>query len=483
MEKIIDEKNEKVLTSIAKKFRNDIPQDDYRFFETTDTNLPSTVEKRLQKIYKHALSRQAFSLGYPVNQQLDYSAIAPFLNLHINNAGDPYAASSTLLHTRDLEQEVLDYFAKLWHAIDRNPITLESFWGYILAMGSTEGNLYALWSAREYFREKNALGRSINQRLRNPILFFSHESHYSLEKSANILGVDTFEHAGNTYFPGECPISEDGHWPHGVPVDQHGRVDPDRLEILVDFFASRGHPPIIVLNVGTTFQGAFDDVTVVWQRIAPILKQKGFCTQTDSASRPDFWIHIDGALGAAYLPYLEMAYQKKMSKVKGEIFDFRLPCVSSIVMSTHKWFGAPFISGIYMSKEKYRMNPATLPEYIDSPDTTLCGSRNGLSALLLWYAISTITKEEQAAIAARCEQVAAYAHERMQEVKLIHPDFYVTRGPQSLVVLFTRPNAEIFNKFQLSGRGRLAHVVVMPHVTTSAIDCLVDELKSSSVFG
>ncbi|ADU71888.1 pyridoxal-dependent decarboxylase [Pantoea sp. At-9b] len=482
MEKIIDEKNEKILTSIAKRFKRDLPQNDYHIFETPDSDLTKKAHERIQKLYRNVLSRQTLSLGYPVNQKLDYSVISPFLNLHINNAGDPYDASSTLLNTRDLEQEVLDYFANLWHAIPRSPLTPESFWGYVLAMGSTEGNLYAMWSAREYFKGKVSSCEQSIQRSRNPVLYFSSESHYSIEKSASILGVDTFQQIGNAYFPGECPITEDGHWPHGVPVDEYGGVDPYLLELLVSFFANHGYPPIIVLNVGTTFQGAFDDVTLVWQRIAPILKQNGFCIETDCFSRPDFWIHIDGALGAAYLPYLEMAYQSELSHVKGGLFDFRLPWVNSIVMSTHKWFGSPFVSGIYMSKEKYRMAPATLPEYIDSPDTTLSGSRNGLSALMLWYAVFSVSSEKQAVIAARCEKVAAYAYECMHEIKKIHPEFRVIRGPQSLVVLFSRPCDEIFNRFQLSGRGELAHIVAMPHVTYSAIDCLVNALKESDMF-
>ena len=116
-----------------------------------------------------------------------------------------------------------------------------------------------------------------------------------------------------------------------------------------------------MLSAGTTFQGAFDDPQAAWKNLSRIPKQHGLCFQTGSDRRQDFWIHIDGALGAAYLPYLEMAFKQGMTCEKGPGFDFRFPWVSPIVMSSHKWYGAPFASGIYMSREKYRMRPATLP--------------------------------------------------------------------------------------------------------------------------
>lgn len=444
-----------------------------------------TVEElhsNLEKIYSDAQDKREISLGYPVNQKFDYSVLSPFLNLHLNNAGDPYAASGTILNTRNFEKDVLKYFARLWNACSRNPLVSQSYWGYILGMGATEGNMYALWSAREYFRTKSYSGKIGSAVLREPILFYSQESHYSLEKCAKVLSIASFQEVGKVFYPGQCPITADGQWPHGVPVDQYGAVDPESLSRLVSFFAANGHPPIIVLNEGTTFQGAFDDPQAVWESLYPALKAHGFCLQMDNDNHPDFWIHIDGALGAAYLPYLEMAYEEGLSSKKGPCFDFRLPFVSSVVMSTHKWYGAPFASGIYMSKEKYRMRPATLPEYIDSPDTTLCGSRNGLSALFLWYAISTVNHHKQVKTAADCMKLAEYAYEQLKTVKASHPDFQVMKGPQSLVVLFSRPNNDIFNKFQLSGRGDFAHIVIMPHVTQSAINKFVRALRDMDAF-
>ena len=43
------------------------------------------------------------------------------------------------------------YYASLWHAKwPHNKSDMESYRGYLLNMGSTEGNTHAIWSARSY---------------------------------------------------------------------------------------------------------------------------------------------------------------------------------------------------------------------------------------------------------------------------------------------------------------------------------------------
>ncbi len=99
-------------------------------------------------------------------------------------------------------------------------------------MGATEGNMYALWSAREYFRSRPVSANANREKNRHPVLYYSQESHYSVEKSAKILGIATFQEAGNQCYPGQCPITSDGYWPEGVPVDRYGAVIPELLSEL-----------------------------------------------------------------------------------------------------------------------------------------------------------------------------------------------------------------------------------------------------------
>ncbi|WP_321800226.1 pyridoxal-dependent decarboxylase [Burkholderia sp. BCC1988] len=420
---------------------------------------------------------QAECIGYPINHKFNYAALAPFLNIHLNNLGDPYDSGAGLPNTRFMEREVLSYFTSLWHGQPRSTEgSADTTWGYVLSMGATEGNMYALWNARNYLSGKPLMhDMGSKQSSRTPLLFFSDQAHSSVLKSADALSVETFYQAGARLYPRQCPISPDGSWPSGVP-SRLGAIDAEALAVLVDFFCARGYAPVILLNLGSTFKGAYDEPEHVWQFLRPVLERHGMCTESNETTRQEFWIHIDGALGAAYLPYLELARESGLSDTHGPSFDFRLPYVSSIVMSTHKWYGSPFPGGLYMTREKLRIAPPSRPEYYDSPDSTLASSRNGFSALVLWHALSATPLDQQVARAARCDALAAYAYERVVQIAE-RCDTWCERANNSLAVQFTRPGSETFNRFRLSAQGDAAHVVVMPHVDRNVVDAFLAALE------
>ena len=81
--------------------------------------------------------------------------VKEFLGTHLNNGGSPFGASYDGLATLWMERNVLDYYASLWHAKwPHDPKDPQTYWGYTLTMGSTEGNLYAVWNARDYLSGK-----------------------------------------------------------------------------------------------------------------------------------------------------------------------------------------------------------------------------------------------------------------------------------------------------------------------------------------
>lgn len=46
-------------------------------------------------------------VGYPGNNEFDYSYLFPFLDYTLNNVGYPFASSNYRVNTLELEQEVL----------------------------------------------------------------------------------------------------------------------------------------------------------------------------------------------------------------------------------------------------------------------------------------------------------------------------------------------------------------------------------------
>ncbi|MFD1146230.1 hypothetical protein [Saccharothrix hoggarensis] len=81
---------------------------------------------------------------------LDYSTI---------NVGDPFRDSNFTPHSRAAERAVFGYYARLWGGTLRQPdggkpVEPHQHWGYVLSMGGTEGNVYAMWNARDYLAGK-----------------------------------------------------------------------------------------------------------------------------------------------------------------------------------------------------------------------------------------------------------------------------------------------------------------------------------------
>ena len=57
-------------------------------------NLSKEDKKKLQKFYKNSKKNIKEFIGYPCNSIFDYRELYPFLELHINNVGDPYENSN-----------------------------------------------------------------------------------------------------------------------------------------------------------------------------------------------------------------------------------------------------------------------------------------------------------------------------------------------------------------------------------------------------
>ena len=494
--------------------------------------VPSTAlneKQRSDAISETALTNKiavSNTIGFQCNfRDLSHAACAhSFLSTHVNNGGSPFEPSSDRLATTWMERNVLDYYASLWHAKwPHNPRDPDSYWGYTLTMGSTEGNLLAVWNARNYLsgkymnssgeRSKCALSNYMyeqcmcpddNSNALSPVAFFSHETHYSIMKTLEAMTVPSFYEMGRQKYPNQCPL--DGDWPLAVPCEGGdagpGTIDVKALTTLVDFFSSNGHPIIVIFNYGTTFKGAYDDVKSAGDALVPILKKnntyKRKLYHADGKtyiSRKGFWFHVDGALGAAYAPFLQMAYENGLTKhTPPPVFDFQLDFVSSIVTSGHKWIGSPWPCGIYISKTEYQLRSCESAQitYIDSPDLTLSGSRNAHSALVLWSYISTHSYDEQAKLVVTALEIAAYAVQKLKEVEIdIKHCLGIIHSPASLAICFIRPhNEEILKKYTLFGHwlhidGRwqqYVHIYITNGVTTSKIDELVKDLKMPSAF-
>lgn len=503
------------------------------------------TEQRLRALDRmdgYLTRKRRHLLGYQATQETGGGAfdLGRFMHHNINNLGDPFQSGGYKPNTKAVERAVLDYYAELWHANGPHDAEdPESYWGYVLSMGSTEGNMYALWNARDYLSGKALLqpptGASgalrpepDNPNARRPVAFYSEDTHYSFAKAVQVLGVDTFHAVGTEQYPDESPLQHG--WPtevpsrsgpSGHPWDGTGEIDVDALAALVEFFAAKGHPIFVSLNLGSTFKGAHDDVRQVCERLLPIFERHGLIQRQvtygkdPSTGEPlvdlrrRFWIHVDGALGAGYAPFMRMAAADPARfdwtpDTQLPEFDFGLTLptrefgdldmISSIAMSGHKWPGAPWPCGIYMTKVKYQISPPSQPEYTGSPDTTFAGSRNGFSPLVLWDHLSRHSYQDQVGRIRRAQELAAYLE---AQLRLLEQEkgiaLWPARTPGAITVRFRKPSPELVAKWSLSSQDVLptpgdpstrrgyVHVFLMSSVDRSKLDALLADLATDPV--
>ena len=482
----------------------------------------------LTRLSNYLSARQRQFMGYQTTQNFKYKEdLGRFLDYHFNNVGDPFEESHFTLHTRWLERNVLKHYAKLWQAPPRpeQPTKEDVYWGYVLTMGSSEGNVYALWNARDYLSGKTLMvepssnggepqqvwvqdiAPANNANAYTPVAFYSQDTHYSVAKALRVLGIPNFYEMGTNLYPHANPLNPGQPWEKEVPSTDGskgpGTIDIDKLVTLVKFFASMGHPILLNLNYGSTFKGAYDDVETICKRLREEVFSKyglekrkvGYGRDPKTGKelvdeRTGYWINIDGALGAMYGPHLHQAIEKGLVAEKDEQgkpirlpkFDFSIPEVSSIVTSGHKYPGAPWPCGIFMTKRSLQMKPPEKPDVIGSGDTTFGGSRSAFSPVVMWDFLAKHPKQKQIEMIAGCQKLASELAGKMAEIN--DGEWDVHRTPWSLSVWFRKPYDEIVEDFSLATVSidgeEYAHFYVMPHVTRDLAAKLLERLEGST---
>ena len=296
-------------------------------------------QERLEALYTTLRSKQSTYLGYPNSQLLDNANLSRFLDLTINNVGDPFVGNNGM-HTFELEREVLEFFRGLLHLPE------SEHWGYV-TNGGTESNTYGLYLAREMHP--------------NGIVYYSRDTHYSVPKAARLLGL---KHAV-------------------IRAQANGEIDYDHFRETIGTL--RNFPVILNANIGTTMKGAIDDVG----RLLEILHEQGIKRH---------YVHCDAALFGSMLPFVDEAPR----------FDFRLP-IGSIAISGHKFIGSPIPCGVVLARKELVDSVKGSVEYIGSFDSTLSGSRDGFSVLVLWQALMRLGSEGMASLVRECVANTRYA--------------------------------------------------------------------------
>ena len=336
------------------------------------------------------------------------------------NAAFDYSELFPFLHYSI--NNVGDPFAGSTYRLNTHPIEMEvlrffadlthapkdNFWGYV-TNGGTEGNLYGLFLARET--------------LPDAITYYSEDAHYSVSKNLRLLNMKNIM----------------------IRTQENGEMDYDDLSETLRLH--RDSPPIIFITIGTTMTGAVDNM----DKINTILRHFAI---------PRYYIHADTALSGMILPFVD----------DPQPFDFSSG-IDSLSISGHKMIGAPMPCGVALAKKKNVDRIARSVEYVGALDTTLTGSRNGITPLMLWYAIQKHGTAGFRKMALRCLENADYATRmfRNNGVK-------AWRNKNSITVVFPKPSKTVLERWQIAVYGQRAHIITMPHVSRPQLQKLLQDM-------
>ena len=346
-------------------------------------------------------------IGFPAATDfVDFTLLTHLVSGQLlNNVGDPWEEGIYPNHTKDMERGVVGILADLLRA------PADDRWGYVTT-GATEGNLYALYLARQLHPDA--------------IVYHSSAAHYSVPKAVHLLGMQSIVVRAND--TGEIDYSD--------LADQARR--------------HRDQPVAIVATIGTTLTEAVDDV----HRISTIL---------DAAGIQNRYVHADAALAGIPLALLDPAARPG--------FDFA-DGADSVIVSGHKFVGMPFTCGVVVVKRSLRSAAvARSVAYIGGRDATITGSRNGHAPLLLWCALDGHGTDGLRRRAEAARELAAYT-----QTKLARLGWESFRNPFAMTVVLKTPPAAVTERWPLPSAGGWSHIICMPGVKRSQIDRFIQEL-------
>ncbi len=323
---------------------------------------------------------------------------------------------------------ILSTFNQSMDSWDQGPIATEielqvtrflcDLYGYspesdgIFTSGGSQSNLSALMLARDWFCT-TALKHDVKKLGLPPSyaklrIYTSELSHFSMEKSAHLLGL------------GYDAVRK-------VPVDKFCRMDSQALEDLILLDKEAGLIPFcVVATLGTTDYGSIDPVGALGE----------LC------KKHNLWLHADAAYGSGV--QLSRQYASRLGPIG--------KC-DSITVDFHKMFLLPISCGAFLVKrgtslEAFSLHADYLNREEDEEDgyTNLVGksmqTTRRFDALKVWMAFLTRGRDEYASIIDTCIGNATYLYERL----LSNPSFEVAIEPEISSVVFRLQNTDAVNK-------------------------------------
>jgi aromatic-L-amino-acid/L-tryptophan decarboxylase len=253
-----------------------------------------------------------------------------------------------------------------------------------LTSGGSEANLIALKCARDR-SHKDVRERGVRAAAGELIVYASEQSHYSLTKSVDILGL------------GRENLRK-------IETDARFHIRTDELRQAIAEDKRKGRRPICIAGAaGATSTGVIDPLDEL----------------ADIARENDCWFHVDAAYGGA------LAFSEKhKSQLRG------IERADSITIDPHKWMFVPFACGATLVRagggvlrDAFDITPEYLSEDRGGADVEYDFFRYGqlgtrrFNALKIWMALKSMGVRRYARIIEHQIELTHYLAARIDEEK------------------------------------------------------------------
>ena len=268
--------------------------------------------------------------------------------------------------------------------------------GGVFVQGGTIGNLSALVTARNTFREKR-------KDVSRWVIAASADAHSSIKSAADVMDVEILL----------------------IKPNQDGSLQADAAAAAIDKYHSENptHQVFaLVATAGTTNLGIIDD-----------LEGLGSC-----AKSRDIWFHVDGAYGLAALcaPSVRPLFNG-------------IELADSLIVDPHKWLFAPFdaCALIYrnpkLAKAAHLQKAAYLETLDDedewNPSDYAIHLTRRVRGLPFWFSLATHGTDKYAESMDKTMDLARASAQLIKE----HPNLELLMEPELSIVAFTRKGWQI----------------------------------------
>ena len=294
----------------------------------------------------------------------------------------------------EIEVEVINHLCSLY-GYDKNA-------DGVFTSGGSQSNQTAIILARDTFCSNNLnydiKKYGVDEKCRKLRMYTSEISHFSMEKSAHILGL------------GYQSVVK-------VPVDSRKKMDINALNQLIQKDIEQGNIPfLIVATVGTTDFGSIDEIKILHE----------------IAQKNHMWLHADAAYGSGVI--MSEKYRDRVSALKlcdsitvdfHKMFLMPISC-SAVLLKDGSTFDALTIHADYLNREEDEEDG-----YTNLVDKSLQTTRR-FDALKVWISFQTRGRDGWSKLIETSMENAQYFYSQLKA----DPDFAVVTEPEISSVVF-----------------------------------------------